>query len=57
MIVAFATFGGSFLINQVPEPYIDRTSDYSKIVLNTGEKMTIEYRISTDRDSSDKWIK
>ena len=56
-IIAFATFSGSFLINQIPEPIIDRAADYSKIILSTDEKMTIEYRISTNGDSSNDWIK
>ena len=56
-IIAFATFSGSFLINQIPEPIIDRAADYSKIILSTDEKMTIEYRMSTNGDSSNDWIK
>lgn len=46
-----------FVTIEVPKPYIKRESDYSAIVLETDESMDIEYKISTDGDSSDKWIK
>ena len=57
IISAIAALAAFFLINDVPAPHIDRESDYSAIVLSTGEPMNIEYRISTKGDSSDEWIK
>lgn len=57
VIAAIAAFSSFFLMNEVPTPNIDRETDYSAIVLSTAEAMNIEYRISTNGDASDEWIK
>lgn len=57
IIVAITTFVLLFFDNDVPAPYIDREADYSAIILSTDEPMDIEYRISTNGEFSDEWIK
>ncbi len=57
VIVAIAAIASFFLINDVPTPDIDREADYSAIVLSAEKGMKIEYRISTNGDASDDWIK
>lgn len=56
-VIAAATFSSFYWMNDVPTPYIERENDYSAIVLSTDEPMNIEYKISTNGDSSDEWIK
>ncbi len=57
IIVALATLVGAFIFNEVPAPQIDRSSDYASIILSTDQRMTIEYKSSTDNYSNDKWTK
>lgn len=57
VMFAIAAFASFFLINEIPTPHIDREADYSAIILSTDEPMNVEYRISTNGDSSDEWIK
>ena len=57
IITGIAAFASSFIINDVSKPHIDRESDYSAIVLSVDEPLEIEYRISTNGDSSNEWIK
>lgn len=57
LITGIATFASSFIINDVPKPHINREPDYSAIVLSTDETLDIEYRISTNGNSSNEWIK
>lgn len=57
VITGIAAFASSFIINDVPKPHINREADYSAIVLSVDEPLDIEYRISTNGDSSNEWIK
>lgn len=57
ILIAAATFGSSFIINDVPKPHIDRQADYSAVVLSVDGSFPIEYKISTDETSGDEWIK
>ena len=57
IITGIAAFASSFIINDVSKPHINRETDYSAIVLSVDEPLEIEYRISTNGDSSNEWIK
>lgn len=57
VIVAVVALVPFFLVGDVPAPHIDRKTDHSAIVLSTDEPMNIEYRISTNEDFSNEWIK
>lgn len=57
VIFAIAAFASFFLINDVPAPDIDRETDYSAIILSAEKGMHIEYRVSTNEESSEEWIK
>lgn len=57
IIAAIAAFASSFIFNDVPKPNINREPDYSAVVLSADDGFDIEYRISTNGDSSNEWIK
>lgn len=57
IIVAVASLMAALFANTVPDPLIERRSDYSAVVLSTKEPMNIEYKISTNTSSEDEWIK
>lgn len=56
IVVAVLSFVSTITINTVSPPNIDRKKDYSAVVIETNENMKVEYKVSTNSDSSNEWI-
>lgn len=57
IIIAICAFISSFVSVDISSPNIGRKADHSAIILTADKGMDIEYKISADDESNNKWIK